>query len=194
MSMTNPATVGKPSCFATRMLRTIDRPDERHRRPNATVASMIYCTFDPRWSETRNYHPSVGTPDEPVQRKLGPLLSDGPTPGIRRCRVALRNRSTPVSPSRDMPGRSVGTAVRWQLVELLMLSRRCAGWFPRRYTPRWPTRPEWLTAAAPNTPCRVLGSSDLVGRIPAAGGTNDISLQPDYRTSSRLIGCRVAAF
>ena len=89
------------------MLRTIDRPTKDTLRPNATAASMICCTR----STLDAKHATITRPSAPrISRcSVGPIsLSDGLTPGCSEFVESQRNRSTPASPSRDIPGRSVG--------------------------------------------------------------------------------------
>ncbi|COX02527.1 Uncharacterised protein [Mycobacterium tuberculosis] len=153
------ATRRKPSCLATRMLRTIDRPTNDTRRPNATAASMICCTR----STLEAKHATITRPSAPRMSRcsVGPTsLSDGPTPGISAFVESHSNRSTPVSPSRDMPGRSVGrpSGGNWSN----LMSPVCRMVPAPVYTAMAnASGVEWLTAkySHSNTPCRVLWPS-----------------------------------
>ena len=106
--MSSSATLRNPSSLAIPILRTIERPTNETRRPNATAASMICwtrSTFDAKQATMTRL------PSAPLISRcnVGPTsLSDGPTPGISALVESQRKRSTPASPSRDIPGRSVG--------------------------------------------------------------------------------------
>ena len=102
------ATDRKPSSLAIAIFRTIDRPTKDTRRPNATAASTICwtrSTLEAKQATTTRLPSALR-----ISRcRVGPTsLSDGPTPGISALVESHRNRSTPASPRRDIPGRSVG--------------------------------------------------------------------------------------
>ena len=144
------------------MLRTIDRPTNDTLRPSATAASMICCTR----STLEAKHATMTRPSAPrISRcSVGPTsLSDGPTPGISEFVESHRNRSTPASPSRDMPGRSVGlpSSGSWSS----LMSPVCST-VPAPVCIAIARQPgiEWLTAkySHSNTPCvRALALGDL---------------------------------
>ena len=89
------------------MLRTIDRPTNDTRRPSATAASMICCTRSTFEAKQATINATIGAADQPVQRRADFALRRA-NPGISEFVESHRNRSTPASPSRDIPGRSVG--------------------------------------------------------------------------------------
>ena len=147
------------------ILRTIERPTKDTRRPSATAASMICCT---RSTLEAKHATMTRRPSAPrISRcSVGPTsLSEGPTPGISALVESHRNRSTPASPSRDMPGRSVGRPSSGSWSSLMSPVCRTVP------APVWMAMAsasgmEWLTAKYwhSNTPC--------VLRCPSATSTN----------------------
>ena len=146
------------------MLRTIDRPTNDTLRPSATDASMICCTR----ATLEAKQATMTRPSAPrISRcRFGPIsLSDGPTPGISEFVESHRNKSTPASPSRDMPGRSVGRPSSGDWSSLM--SPVCST-VPAPVCIAIARQPgiEWLTAkySHSNTPCLEL--------CPSATSTN----------------------
>ena len=99
------------------MLRTIERPTNDTRRPNATAASMICCTR----STLEAKHATMTRPSAPrISRcSVGPTsLSDGPTPGMLGIRRVAQEQVHAGVAEPGHAGQVGGPAVERQLVEL----------------------------------------------------------------------------
>ena len=147
-------TFRKPSSAARPMLRTIERPTRQTRRPCAAAASSTCCTRC-TWLAKQATMIRAGerwnTPSS-----TGPISRSAMTkPGTSALVESTRNRSTPSSPSRENPARSVSrpSSGSWSSLMSPVCSTSPAG---VRMATASASGMEWLTAkySQSNAPCR----------------------------------------
>ena len=141
------------------MLRTIERPTNATTRPDSAAASMTCCTRctceakQATITRPRAFAITSAT-------TLPTSRSDGMNPGTSALVESASSRSTPSSPRRENPGRSVSRPSNgvWSILKSPVCSTVCA---PTRIATASASGIEWLTAknSSPHGPTDVVSPS-----------------------------------